>query len=46
MTIFLQDNIVNHGNCGVINSCGLNCVHGCDVNIAWVLFIVVCLLAK
>ena len=47
MIILLQDDIVNHENGGVNNSCGFElCGHGCDVNIACVLFIVVGLLAK
>ena len=44
--ILLQDDIVNHENGGVINSCGFElCGHGCDVNIV-VFCCLMCVFAK
>ena len=45
MIILLQDDIINYGNGGVINSCGLNCVDMIVmIGIVCVLFIVVCII--
>ena len=45
MIILLQDDIVNHENGGMINSCGLNCVVLIVmIGITCVLLLVVCCL--